>query len=147
LKLALKISLQQRFRHSLAMNSYPPRFKQLAVLAYDPHDAQHSYAAVARRFHVRGGASAISRWHKRYDGTLKSLADRPRSGRPRILSVAQVKTSIIDAVRSYRRKHRCVSYATLLPADGSLAVPPNGAEKRQDNWTHQKQANKEANEE
>jgi hypothetical protein len=82
-----------------------------------------------------------------YDGTLKSLADRPRSGRLCILSVAQVKTSIIDAVRSYRRKHRCVSYATLLPADGSLAVPPNGAEKRQDNWTHQKQANKEANEE
>lgn len=89
--------------------------KHHILLEYSPHDTTRSFAALARRHTVKGGAQVIRFWHHRWDGTPASLQEQQRSGRPRALSRAQVQRHIATPIRAANRAHRAIHYSDLLP--------------------------------
>jgi len=89
--------------------------KHHILLEYAARDTTRSFAALARRHAVTGGARTVQRWHARWDGTPASLQEKARSGRPRILSRAQVSRHVRTPILAANRAHRAVSYTDLLP--------------------------------
>lgn len=89
--------------------------KHHILLEYSPHDTTRSFAALAARHAVKGGERVVRRWHRRWDGSPASLQERPRSGRPRALSRAQVARHIATPIRHANRAHRAIHYTDLLP--------------------------------
>jgi transposase len=95
--------------------------KHHILLEYAPHDATRSFAALARRHAVKGGKSAVKRWHDRWDGTPVSLQEQPRSGRPRILSAVEVSRHVRAPILAANRAHRAIHYTELLPRVQTVA--------------------------
>ena len=89
--------------------------KHHILLEYSPHDTTRSFAALARRHAVKGGAQVLRLWHSRWNGTPASLQEHSRPGRPRLLSRAQVARHIATPIRHANRAHRAVHYPDLLP--------------------------------
>jgi len=89
--------------------------KHHILLEYSPHDTTRSFTALAARHAVKGGERVVRRWHRRWDGSPASLQERPRSGRPRALSRAQVQRHIATPIRHANRAHRAIHYTDLLP--------------------------------
>ncbi len=73
------------------------------------------FHALARRFDVRGGGELVRLWYGQWDGTPKSLQDKPRSGRPRVLSTAQVQQHVRAPILRANRLYHQVRYSKLLP--------------------------------
>lgn len=92
-----------------------PEAKHHILLEYSPHDTTRSFTALARRHAIKGGAQVIRLWHRRWNGTPASLQEQPRSGRPRVLSRAQVQRHIATPIRAAHRAHRSIQYTDLLP--------------------------------
>jgi hypothetical protein len=88
--------------------------KHHILLEYSPHDTTRSFAALARRHAVKGGARLLRLWHRKWNGTPSSLQERPRSGRPRVLSKSQVARHIATPIRAANRAHRAIHYPDLL---------------------------------
>ena len=90
--------------------------KHHILLEYAPHDTTRSLAALAARHAVRGGADVVRRWLRRWDGTPASLQEQRRSGRPRVLSSAQVSQHVRAPILAANRAHRAIHYTDLLPS-------------------------------
>ena len=97
------------------MREYTPQHKHKILTHYRAGVRECEFTALARRFAVAGGAKTIRRWHDRWNGTIASLQDKPRSGRPRILSRAEVSRHVRAPILAANRAHRAVHYTDLLP--------------------------------
>jgi transposase len=86
------------------------------LLEYRPRSPTHSFAALAARHNVKGGKQTLYRWHRQWDGTARSLQRKEVSGRPRILSRAQVSRHVRAPILAANRAHRTVHYTNLLPS-------------------------------
>jgi hypothetical protein len=89
--------------------------KHTILLEYQPRSPTHSFVALAQRHGIAGGEWMVRNWHSRWDGTSQSLEERPRTGRPRILSRAQISRHIRAPILAANRAHRAIHYTTLLP--------------------------------
>ena len=89
--------------------------KHHILLEYAPGVRGRGFKALAARHAIAGGARRLSEWHHRWNGTPQSLEERPRSGRPRTLSSAQVRRHVAAPIRNANRAARAISYTTLLP--------------------------------
>jgi transposase len=98
------------------MREFTPQHKHNILTHYCAGVRGSGFAALARRFAVKGGAGVILRWHVRWDGTPASLQEQPRSGRPRTLSRAEISRHVRAPLLAANRAHRAVHYTTLLPA-------------------------------
>lgn len=90
--------------------------KHHILLEYAPHDATRSFAALAARHAVAGGKRTVQRWHERWNGTPASLEEQLRTGRPRVLSRAEVSRHVRAPILAANRAHRAIHYSDLLPA-------------------------------
>ena len=97
------------------MSHLSPFAKHHILLEYSPHDTTHNFAALARRHGIGGGARTVQRWHSRWNRTPQSLEGQPRSGRPSVLSRAEVSRHIRAPILAANRSHRAISYTKLLP--------------------------------
>jgi transposase len=106
------------FTH-LAHDNNMPRLsadaKHAILLEYIPHSTTHSFAALALRHSIAGGKQVVQKWHAQWNRSAASLKEKPRSGRPRILSRADVSRHVRAPILAANRAHRAVSYADLLP--------------------------------
>lgn len=89
--------------------------KHHILLEYAPHDATCSFAALARRHAIKGGHETVRQWWLRWDGSAASLEAQPRTGRPRVLSRAEVARHVATPIRAANRAHRAIHYTKLLP--------------------------------
>jgi transposase len=69
---------------------------------------------VAALHGVTVSRSTIWRWQQKWNGTPRSLQTKPRSGRPRVLSRAQVSRHVRAPILAANRAQRAVHYTTLL---------------------------------
>jgi hypothetical protein len=97
------------------MSSYTPQQKHRILTHYRAGERGAGFKALARRFAVAGGATLVSQWHARWDGTPASLQEQQRSGRPRLLSAAEVSRHVRAPILAANRAHRAISYPQLLP--------------------------------
>ena len=65
---------------------YDATFKQRVVEYYIQNQPNVSFRFVADLFQIKGGHKTVKRWFDRYDGTVLSLQQQHRSGRPSILN-------------------------------------------------------------
>ena len=103
------------FLHHAAMQHLSAETKHHILLEYCPRERGRGFKALAARHNIKGGATLISTWHRRWDGTPQSLEEGARSGRPRALSSAQVRRHVAAPIRNANRAARVVSYTELLP--------------------------------
>jgi len=90
--------------------NYPTEYKQSVLLFYKNQKPKPSFRLTAKHFGIKGGAKTVTRWYKCWNGTAASLEPKPKSGRPRILTKAQVRKYVGYPIRSLNRKHQPVSY-------------------------------------
>jgi hypothetical protein len=100
--------------HTCSMPHLDANTKHHILLEYSPHARDKSFAALALRHHVAGGARTVQRWHSRWDGTPQPLEERERSGRPRVLSKTEVTRHMTAPIRNSNRAARPVRYPKLL---------------------------------
>ena len=98
------------------MRGFSPQYKHRILGHYRAGVRGAGFQALADRFAVKGGASVVRRWHARWNGTPASLIEQHRSGRPRILSRAEVSRHVRAPLLAANRAHRAIHYTTLLPA-------------------------------
>ena len=89
--------------------------KHAILLEYTPRSPAHSFVALAQRHSIAGGAKVLQRWHAQWDGTATSLKEGKSSGRPRLLSRAQVSRHVRAPILAANRAHRAIHYSELLP--------------------------------
>jgi hypothetical protein len=89
--------------------------KHHILLEYTPHTSTNSFAALARRHGVTGGAQVVRSWYEQWDHTSHSLMHKPVKGRPRILCKAEVQQHMHAPVLRSNRAHRAINYTQLLP--------------------------------
>jgi hypothetical protein len=89
--------------------------KHHILLEYTPYSRTHSFAALAAAHGVPGGKKTVERWYKQWDGTARSLERRPVSGRPRVLSRAEVSRHVRAPILAANRAHKPIHYTQLLP--------------------------------
>jgi hypothetical protein len=97
------------------MDRFTPQQQHNILTHYRAGERGAGFGALARRFDIQGGAKLVQRWHRRWDGTTASLEDESRSGRPRILSTAEVSRHVRAPILAANRAHRAISYPELLP--------------------------------
>ena len=97
------------------MSHLTPNFKHDILKQYLPHSRDNSFAALARRYNIKGGKGTIQRWYARWNGSPGSLEQRAGAGRPRLLSAAQIRDTIALPIRNRNRAHRAIHYTELLP--------------------------------
>lgn len=97
------------------MRLLTPQLKDMILRQYRPFDRNNSFAALARRYDIRGGKRTVHRWYMRWKQTPDSLEQKRGAGRPRLLSAAQIRDTITLPIRNRNRAHRAVSYPQLLP--------------------------------
>jgi transposase len=106
--------------HSCSQHNNMPRLsaeaKHHILLEYQPHSTSHSFAALARKHNIVGGERTVRRWHQRWNRSVASLQEKKRSGRPRLLSRAQVSRYVRAPILAANRAHRAIHYSTLLPS-------------------------------
>lgn len=101
--------------HTCSMAHLDANTKHHILLEYSPHGRDRSFAALALRHQIAGGARTVQRWHSRWDGTPQSLEEGERSGRPRVLSKREVTRHVTAPIRNSNRAARPVRYPKLLP--------------------------------
>jgi hypothetical protein len=89
--------------------------KHHILLEYQRGVRGRGFRALSSRHGVKGGVHTIQRWMQQWDGTAASLKERERTGRPRVLSSAQVTRHIAAPIRNANRAGRVVRYSRLLP--------------------------------
>jgi transposase len=97
------------------MPLFTQQLKHHILQQYQSRVRGHGFGALAQQYGVRGGKEVVREWYRRWDGTPLSLEEKARSGRPRILSSAQVKRHVAAAIRNRNRSARPVRYTELLP--------------------------------
>src|SRR6185312_9930961 len=97
------------------MKHLTPDQKHSILLEYTPRSTTHSFAALAARHGVTGGARVLQRWHQRWNGTPHSLEHKAVTGRPRALSRREVQQHVRAPILRSNRAHKPVHYSKLLP--------------------------------
>jgi len=92
-----------------------PDAKHHILLEYAAHDDTRSFAALAARHAIPGGERTVRRWHRRWDGTPRSLERKAGSGKARVLSRAEVSRHVRAPILAANRAHRAIHYTELLP--------------------------------
>jgi transposase len=87
--------------------------KHHILLEYQPGVRGSGFKALAVRHGIRGGATELSEWHRRWDGTARSLKEKKRSGRPPLLSAVEVQRHIAAPIRRENHAARQVRYTKL----------------------------------
>ena len=98
------------------MKQFNAEAKHSILMHYQKNVSGHSFAALAALHRVKGGRATISNWHRQWDGTIQSLQHKQVSGRPRVLSRAQVTRSLKPRILVANRSHRAIHYTSILPA-------------------------------
>ena len=98
------------------MREFPPQHKHTILTHYRAGVRGSGFKSLARRFAVQGGDKSLRQWHARWDGTPASLEEQPRTGRPTILSSAEVNRHVRAPLLAANRAHRAIHYTTLLPS-------------------------------
>jgi hypothetical protein len=103
--------------HTCSMAHLDANTKHHILLEYSPHGRDRSFAALALRHQIAGGARTVQRWYSRWDGKPQSLQEGERSGRPRVLSKREVTRHVTAPIRirNSNRAARPVRYPKLLP--------------------------------
>jgi hypothetical protein len=89
--------------------------KHHILLEYSCGVKGSGFKALAARHGIKDGATLLSFWHHRWNGTPQSLEEKAHSGRLRALSSAQVHRHVAAPIRNANRAARAVSYTALLP--------------------------------
>ena len=76
------------------MPHFSPEAKHAILLEYSPHDHTHSFAALAARHNVKGGAVVVRKWYARWNHTVSSLKRQRGSGRKRIFTLLDINRHI-----------------------------------------------------
>jgi transposase len=98
-----------------SMPHLTPEAKHHILLEYRPRDAAASFVALARRHGIKGGSEVVRRWHQRWNRTVRSLQERHRSGRPRILTSREVQQHVRAPILAANRAATAIHYTELLP--------------------------------
>jgi hypothetical protein len=107
-----------RFVLCTPMSHFSAAVKHAILLEYQPRSATQNFAALAQRHGVKGGARVVRRWRTQWNGTPASLEEKLRSGRPLLLSAAEVSRHIRAPLLAANRAHRAVHYTDLVPKVG-----------------------------
>ncbi len=97
------------------MKHFTPEQKHEILLDYQPYSHTHSFAALAARHAVAGGAEVVRRWHEQWNHTAASLQEKQHTGRPRILTSEEVQSAVATPIRRKNRAHQSVHYTQLQP--------------------------------
>jgi transposase len=92
---------------------YDAVFKQRVVEYYLQNQPNLSFRYVANIFQIKGGHATVKRWFDRYNGTVSSLQQRYRSGRPPILNKQKINQYITEPIRSYNRRSHTIDYRQI----------------------------------
>jgi transposase len=92
---------------------YDATFKQRVVEYYIQNQPNVSFRFVADLFQIKGGHKTVKRWFDRYDGTVLSLQQQHRSGRPSILNKEQAKQLITKVIRTHNHEARAIDYVKI----------------------------------
>lgn len=95
------------------MTNFTLSLKHHILTQYQPFSHIHSFHALARLYNVKGGASTIQKWHRRWDGTAQSLERLEGSGRPRLLSRIELTRHVAPRIRAANRRAEAVHYSTI----------------------------------
>lgn len=83
--------------------TYDAEFQHKVLLEYRPHKRGHSFAALARKYHVIGGKSRVCKWFNRWNGTVASLRRIPSGGPKSILTAREKRAHILKFVEARNR--------------------------------------------
>jgi transposase len=78
--------------------------KQEILQEYQPKVRGKGFKSLAKTFKVKGGACAIRRWYKKWDGTKESLEKDSGGDRRSILSEKEKKTLISGFINKKAKK-------------------------------------------
>jgi hypothetical protein len=98
-----------------AMPHLSAEAKQHILLEYAPRDPTRSFATLAARHGIKGGADVVRHWHDRWDGTPASLKRKEGTGKAPLLSRAEVSRHVRAPILAANHAHRASSYPDLLP--------------------------------
>ena len=87
--------------------------KHRILLEYRPRTPGYTFQALADRHGKAGGRWVIERRYHLWDGTAQSLEEKPHTGRPRLLSSAQVTEYILSPIRRSNRLHEAIHYTDI----------------------------------
>jgi transposase-like protein len=93
---------------------YTPQFKQTVLKEYNSASSSSSFSSLSRRFCIDGGREVVRKWYRKWDGSVESLKDKHSTGRPRILSHAQINRHIVVPIRDKNRRHLPIHYRDLV---------------------------------
>lgn len=97
------------------MPHFTPLHKH-TILTHVKHRGKgETLASIASLHGVKGGARTLQNWLRRWKGTPASLQRRAGSGRPTLLTPAQVTRHVRSRIQSANRSARAVHYPSLLP--------------------------------
>lgn len=97
------------------MPHFTPLHKH-SILTHVKHKRKgETLASIASLHGVKGGARTLQRWLRRWKDTADSLQRRAGSGRPTLLTPAQVTKHVRSRIQSANRSARAVHYPSLLP--------------------------------
>ena len=98
------------------MKEFSADLKHSILKHYKKNVRGHSFADLASLHNVLGGRATVANWYHQWDGTAASLQRKKVSGRPRVLSRAQVNRSVKPRILAANRQHRAVHYPSILSA-------------------------------
>jgi transposase len=102
--------MQARMKH------LSPQHKHSILLEYQSYSRDHSFAALATRHGITGGAEVIRRWHSRWNGTAASLEEKAHTGRPRVLTTQEVQRYVAPRIRANNRNAQRIHYTDIHAA-------------------------------
>jgi len=83
--------------------TYPAEFQHKVLSEYRRRTRGHTFADLARKYHVIGGASRVRKWFLRWKGTVASLRHIPSGGPKSILTEREKKAHILNFVEERNR--------------------------------------------
>ena len=91
-------------------DTYTSQFKHKVLEEYRPGIFGYGFKSLAKRFKIQGGHKLIMNWYDQWDGTVESLNQNRKGGRPRTMTQEEVKKHILQFVESMNIKRVHVNY-------------------------------------
>jgi hypothetical protein len=95
------------------MKHFTPEQKHEILLEYTAYSPTHNFSALALRHSVHGGAQVVRCWYQRWNGTIASLQEKKKSGRPSILNGQEIFRHITTPIRRANRSGRIIRYTKI----------------------------------
>jgi hypothetical protein len=97
------------------MKQPTPEQKHSILTHYTQRRKGETLTQILALHDVVASRRSVEKWRQRWNGTISSLQHRAASGRPRVLSKAQVLRHVAAPIRNANRAARAVRYPKLLP--------------------------------